>query len=210
MSWAWASGTKAVLAVNRPLLAVASIVPSLSPAGSTMVRPCQVWAVSMLGAGMELLSSPAMDGRLGGRDASARCPVGRPAVWTAWRSRRSRLVRLAGNSRVPVSAYAAARRRRRRPASARTAGPAASARTHAARPWWWPAPNSIALHGLDPAALDGDHGRADHDGQDGVPRAGHDPGGDLQLVQGGEGPEDQHRDASPLGPGLASLGDELP
>jgi hypothetical protein len=26
----------------------------LSPAGSTIVRPCQLWAVSMLGADMEL------------------------------------------------------------------------------------------------------------------------------------------------------------
>src|SRR5215203_7218003 len=32
---------------------MASIVPSLSPAGSTMVRPCQLRAVSMLG-GMQL------------------------------------------------------------------------------------------------------------------------------------------------------------
>jgi hypothetical protein len=57
----------------------------------------------------------------------------------------------------------------------------------------------VALHGLDPAATDGDHGRADHDGQDRIPQAGHDPGGDLQLVQGREGPEDQHRDPGPLG-----------
>src|SRR5919204_5183476 len=28
---------------------MASIVPSLSPAGSTMVRPCQLWTVSMSG-----------------------------------------------------------------------------------------------------------------------------------------------------------------
>src|SRR5215218_8633694 len=34
----------------------------------------------------------------------------------------------------------------------------------------------VALHGLDPTAADGDHGRADHDGQDRVPQAGHDPG----------------------------------
>src|SRR5512132_948032 len=33
---------------------MASIVPSLSPAGSTMVRPCQLWTVSILGAGMQL------------------------------------------------------------------------------------------------------------------------------------------------------------
>src|SRR4029450_7642648 len=33
---------------------MASIVPSLSPAGSTMVRPCQAWTVSILGAGMQL------------------------------------------------------------------------------------------------------------------------------------------------------------
>src|SRR5215213_7345185 len=42
---------------------MASIVPSLSPAGSTTVRPCQAWAVSMVGAGMNFPSSRAMDGR---------------------------------------------------------------------------------------------------------------------------------------------------
>jgi hypothetical protein len=52
---------------------------------------------------------------------------------------------------------------------------------------------------LYPAAADGDHGRPDHDGKDRVPQAGHDPRGDLQLVQGREGPEDQHRDPGALG-----------
>jgi hypothetical protein len=65
-------------------------------------------------------------------------------------------------------------------------------------------PLPVALHGLDPAATDRDDRRADHDGQDGVPQAGHDPRGDLQLVQGRERPEDQDRDAGPLGQDLAA------
>jgi hypothetical protein len=40
-----------------------------------MVRPCQVWAVSMLGAGMDLLFLSCDGWSVGGRDASARCPV---------------------------------------------------------------------------------------------------------------------------------------
>src|SRR5215217_9334282 len=55
---------------------MASIVPSLSPAGSTMVRPCQLWTVSMLGADMHVpFLVIASLWLVGGRDASARCPV---------------------------------------------------------------------------------------------------------------------------------------
>src|SRR5215218_1003940 len=63
----------------------------------------------------------------------------------------------------------------------------------------------VALHGPDATAADGHDHRADHGGQDRVPEAGHDPGGDLQLVQGGEGGEHQDRDPCPASDQLAAL-----
>src|SRR5918993_6047896 len=60
-------------------------------------------------------------------------------------------------------------------------------------------PLPIALHGPDAAATDGHDHRPNHGGQQRIPQAGHDPGGDLELVQGREGREHQDRDPGALG-----------
>src|ERR671910_934039 len=66
-------------------------------------------------------------------------------------------------------------------------------------------PLPVPLHGPDAAAADGHDDRADHGGEQRVPEAGDDPGGDLELVQGREDGEHQDGDAGPLGQHLPAL-----
>src|SRR5215213_5244200 len=182
-----------------------STVPILAPSASTMVAPCQLRTVSR--SGMCILLSLLLwlvAGGWGGRgSATMRQALPRADPVSAAASVGAAGTELLGGARVDDGAaalglvgldvlVAVGRGGRGRSPSllakfgATLLGPAGGS-----------AP--VALHGLDPTTTDGDHGRADHDGQDRIPQAGHDPGGDLQLVQGGKGPKDQDRDAGPLG-----------
>ena len=51
-----------------------------------------------------------------------------------------------------------------------------------------------APHGVDAAAADGDHSRANHDGQKGVEEAVDDGRGDLELAESGEATYAQNGD----------------
>src|SRR5215218_5262360 len=158
-----------------------SMVPILSPSVSTMVAPCQLRTVSR--SGMCILLSlllwlVAAVGRPG--CATMRQALPRADPVSAAASVGAAGTELLGGARVDDGAaalglvglgvlVAVGRGGRGRSPSllakfgATLLGPAGGS-------------VPVALHGLDPAAADGDHGRADHDGQDRVPQAGHDPG----------------------------------
>src|SRR5918992_2890687 len=175
-----------------------SMVPTLSPSASTMVAPCQLRTVSMSGMVHPLLGvccgsscwwggggaaggARLYAGRSPGPILSAAAPTG-PAgtelLGGAWVDEGAAALGLiAPGARVAVG---------RGGLGGRDPCPVAQLGATLLGPAGRLVP--VPLHGADAPATDGHDHRADHRSQDRVPQAGHDPRGDLQLVQGREGP----------------------
>src|ERR671914_285837 len=166
-----------------------SMVPILSPSGSTMVAPCQLRTVSMSGIVHPLLACGRSAGcgswLAGGARPCARRSPG--PILSAAAPTAPAGVELLGGGGVDVGAAAlaliglglvvAVGR------SGLGRGPCLVAELGAAL--LGPAGGlvPVALHRADAAPTDGHDHRADNRSQDRVPQAGHDPGSDLELVQ---------------------------
>src|SRR5215204_44186 len=163
-----------------------SMLPSLSPSASTMIRSCQARTVSRSGMSCSLLVDLVMSGLVAaGRRASAvqrrptdfwlAAPAGTgalPAAGVVQVGRAGPLGgRVLGGPTVAVELVGLS-------LGGRGLGLLAQLGTALLGLAGHPVP--VPLHGPDAAAAHGHDDRADHGGQQRVPEAGDDPGGDLE------------------------------